>query len=124
MFDDLLDTGGTALKGAKELKLNGVTEVVLVMTHAVASRGALEYLQQAQIELNGRSVRVIDRVFVTDSLPIATPKNGFVEVVELGDLYAHAILRLCQGNGSSLRELSEIFSGTGEIPSLSTQMVC
>jgi ribose-phosphate pyrophosphokinase len=107
MFDDILDTGGTAEKAAHELKKNGASEVVLVMTHAVVSRAAIERLQSSMVEVNGRFVRAIDRIFVTDSLPIATPRGEFVEVVPLGELYSQAILKLCQGHGASLRGLSD-----------------
>lgn len=120
VFDDILDTGGTALKGAIELKRSGIAEVVLVMTHPVASRSAFERMQSAMVDIDGKPTRVIDRIFVTDSIPISSPRNGFVEVTSLSELYAHAILRLCQGHGASLRQLSDLFSGKQPAPALTS----
>ena len=60
LVDDLIDTGRTIVKAAEALKANGAIGVVVAATHAVFSSPAIEILQSESI----------DRVVVTDTLPI------------------------------------------------------
>ncbi|MEI8377389.1 MAG: ribose-phosphate pyrophosphokinase [bacterium] len=60
MFDDLIDTAGTILEGAKLLKREGATQVYVCATHPVFSGPALERLSDASI----------DEVIVTNTIPL------------------------------------------------------
>jgi ribose-phosphate pyrophosphokinase len=121
IFDDLLDTGGTALKSAEELKRKGVREVVLAMTHMVASQNAIERAKAARVEVHGEQVPTVDAIYTTDSLPISAPRGGFVHVTSLAPLYAEVIRRVCTGDRhASLRGLGEVFSGLNGRGSLGT----
>lgn len=60
MFDDLIDTAGTILEGAKLLKREGATKVYVCATHPVFSGPALERLSDTSI----------DEVIVTNTIPL------------------------------------------------------
>jgi ribose-phosphate pyrophosphokinase len=82
LVDDMIDTGGTILAAARALKANGAARVLVAATHAVFSHPAAERL----------SDEVIDRVIVTNTLPI-TPEKEFerLTVLSIAPLIAKAI---------------------------------
>ena len=82
LVDDMIDTGRTIVKGAEALKKNGATEVVVAATHAIFSDPACTLLQSD----------AIDRVVVTDTLPIPDDKRfEKLEVLSIAPLIARAI---------------------------------
>ncbi|MGR0318351.1 ribose-phosphate diphosphokinase [Agromyces sp. ZXT2-3] len=82
LVDDLIDTGRTIVKAAEALKANGATGVVVAATHAVFSNPATEILQSD----------FIDRVVVTDTLPIPEEKRwDRLTVLPIAPLLARAI---------------------------------
>lgn len=82
LVDDMIDTGGTILAAARALKANGAARVLVAATHAVFSHPAIERL----------SDEVIDRVIVTNTLPI-TPDKEFerLTVLSIAPLISKAI---------------------------------
>ncbi|GAA1060805.1 MULTISPECIES: ribose-phosphate diphosphokinase [Agromyces] len=82
LVDDLIDTGRTIVKAAEALKANGATGVVVAATHAVFSNPATEILQSD----------FIDRVVVTDTLPLPEEKRwDRLTVLPIAPLLARAI---------------------------------
>ncbi len=82
LVDDMIDTGGTIVKGAEALKANGATGVIVAATHAIFSGPAVERLQSD----------AIDRVIVTDTLPLPPDKRfGTLEVLSMAPVIARAI---------------------------------
>ena len=82
LVDDLIDTGRTIAKAAEALKKQGALGVVVAATHAVFSDPAVEILQS----------EFIDRVVVTDTLPIPDEKRwDRLEVLPIAPLIARAI---------------------------------
>ena len=82
LVDDMIDTGGTIVMAAEALKANGATRVIVAATHAVFSDPAVERLATA----------AIDRVIVTDTLPLPPEKRfGSLEVLSIAPLIARAI---------------------------------
>ncbi|MGW9632280.1 ribose-phosphate diphosphokinase [Agromyces sp. NPDC055520] len=82
LVDDLIDTGRTIVKAAEALKAAGATGVVVAATHAVFSDPATEILQSD----------FIDRVVVTDTLPIPDEKRwDRLTVLPIAPLLARAI---------------------------------
>jgi len=82
LVDDLIDTGRTIAKAAEALKNHGALGVVVAATHAVFSDPAVEILQS----------EFIDRVVVTDTLPIPEEKRwDRLEVLPIAPLIARAI---------------------------------
>ena len=82
LVDDMIDTGGTIVKGAEALKAAGATGVLVAATHAIFSAPAVERLSSG----------IIDRVIVTDTLPLP-PEKRFeqLEVLPIAPLLARAI---------------------------------
>lgn len=82
IVDDMIDTGGTILAAARALKSSGAARVLVAATHAVFSEPAAERLSDP----------LIDRVIVTNTLPI-TPDKEFatLDVLSIAPLIAKAI---------------------------------
>ena len=82
LVDDMIDTGGTIVKGAEALKAAGATGVIVAATHAIFSPPAVERLSSG----------IVDRVIVTDTLPLP-PEKRFeqLEVLPIAPLLARAI---------------------------------
>lgn len=90
IVDDLIDTGRTIVKAAEALKNAGARGVVVAATHAVFSDPATEILQSD----------FIDKVVVTDSLPIPEDKRwDRLEILSIAPTIATAI-REVFGEGS------------------------
>ncbi len=82
LVDDLIDTGRTIVKAAEALKANGAIGVVVAATHAVFSNPATQILQSD----------FIDRVVVTDTLPIPDEKRwDRLTVLPIAPLLGRAI---------------------------------
>ncbi|WP_448005422.1 ribose-phosphate diphosphokinase [Agromyces bauzanensis] len=82
LVDDLIDTGRTIVKAAEALKANGAIGVVVAATHAVFSPPAVDILQHESI----------DRVVVTDTLPVPESKRwDRLTVLPIAPLLARAI---------------------------------
>lgn len=82
LVDDLIDTGRTIAKAAEALKKHGALGVVVAATHAVFSDPAVEILQSD----------FIDRVVVTDTLPVPEEKRwDRLTVLPIAPLLARAI---------------------------------
>lgn len=83
MVDDLIDTGGTLVKGAEALKSQGAKSVRAVATHAVFSGPAIERIESSSIT----------EVVVTDSIPLSTKamECSRIKVLSVASLLAHAI---------------------------------
>jgi ribose-phosphate pyrophosphokinase len=82
LVDDMIDTGGTIIKGAEALRAAGATGIIVAATHAIFSPPAVERL----------SSHLIDRVIVTDTLPLPPEKRfDTLEVLPIAPLLARAI---------------------------------
>ncbi|MFN3708714.1 ribose-phosphate diphosphokinase [Microcella sp.] len=82
LVDDMIDTGRTIVKAAEALKKNGAIGVVVAATHAIFSPPAFDILQS----------EFIDRVVVTDTLPIPEDKRwDRLTVLPIAPLIARAI---------------------------------
>ncbi len=82
LVDDLIDTGRTIVKAAEALKAAGALGVVVAATHAVFSSPATQILQSD----------FIDRVVVTDTLPIPDEKRwDRLTVLPIAPLLGRAI---------------------------------
>jgi ribose-phosphate pyrophosphokinase len=73
VYDDMIDTGGTAILGAEKLKAAGAKRVLLIATHGIFSGDAVEKLAGSAFE----------KIVTTDSIPnteILKYPNKFVTV--------------------------------------------
>lgn len=65
MIDDMIDTGGSIVRGAEELVKRGAREVIACCTHAVLSGAAAQRLQDS----------VLSRVVTMDTVPLSGDKR-------------------------------------------------
>ena len=99
--DDVTITGGTLIAGARALKEQGATEVNVFVTHALFSQAALEEIGNSDI----------DRIVVTDSVPIDVrqrPDN--LTVLSVAGLLAEAIMNVFADDS-----VSAIFGGENQL---------
>lgn len=96
LFDDMIDTAGSAINGARALLDRGAREVYAACTHAVLSGDAPDRLRESPIK----------KVIVTDTIPLPIEKRDTkIVVVSVAGLLADAIKRI-HDEGS----VSELFS--------------
>ncbi len=93
LLDDMIDTGGTLVAGARALKERGAKKVFAYTTHAVFSGPALERIEASPI----------DRVMITNSIPLSEAglKSSKIETVSIAPLIAEAIRRIHHGDSVS-----------------------
>ena len=85
MLDDMIDTGGTLVAGARLLRAEGATEVYACATHAVFSPPAVERL----------SSDLFTEVIVTNTIA-ASPERSFPQltVLSVANLLGETIWRV------------------------------
>jgi len=59
VYDDIIDTGGTAIASAAKFKQEGAKRLLLIATHGIFSKDAVEKLAQSEFE----------KIVITDSIP-------------------------------------------------------
>lgn len=91
--DDMIDTGGTIVNGAKILKEKGAKTVSVLVTHALFNRDAIDKLRQAVND------HIIDYIFVTDT--IEREPLDFVNVVSVVD-QLEGIYKVYEAGGGSM----------------------
>jgi ribose-phosphate pyrophosphokinase len=99
--DDVSTTGSTLIAGAEALKEHGATEVNVFVTHALFSDEALERLGASEI----------DRIVVTDSIPVDPRKRpDNMTVLSVSGLLAEAIMNVFADDS-----VSAIFGGENQL---------
>lgn len=82
IIDDIIDTGGTLLKGIAALKKAGMRKIYIFITHAVCSGDAYERINASEVE----------KLYITDSLRVMTDRLGSkIEVLSVAPVIANAI---------------------------------
>lgn len=97
LIDDIIDTAGTISKASHLMKEQGAKSVMAMCTHAVFSGKAYENINNS----------ALDRVIVTDSIPIKKGKSDKIEVVSIVPLFADVIHRITE-----YKSISEYFEFT------------
>lgn len=85
LVDDIIDTAGSIIEGAKALKSNGALKVYACATHGVFSDPAFDRLSKNNI---------FEKIYVTDSIPLEEKfikSNVNIEILSLAPLIANAI---------------------------------
>ena len=99
--DDVSTTGGTLVAGARALKEHGAAEVNVFVTHALMSDKALELIGNSEI----------DRIVVTDSIPVDPRKRpDNMTVLSVSGLLAEAIMNVFADDS-----VSAIFGGENQL---------
>ncbi len=100
MVDDMIDTGGSLVSGARALMERGARRIFACCTHAVLSRPAVERIEESPIE----------ELVVTDTIPLSDVKCApcpKIRVISVAPLLADAIHRIHRD--ASVSELFETF---------------
>lgn len=93
LMDDMVDTGGTLVKGAEVLKNEGANSVYAACTHPVLSGNAIERINDSCLE----------KLIVTDTIPL-NEKNDMTDkicVLSVAELFGEAIRRIHLGSSVS-----------------------
>lgn len=85
IVDDMLDTGETIFSIANLLKKKGANQIFVTVIHALFSKGSLDKLSDLC------NLGVIDKVFVTNSIPRDFSGYSFIETIDLSLSIAEAI---------------------------------
>lgn len=85
LVDDMIDTAGTLLEGAKLLQQEGARKIYACATHAIFSSPAIERLSQD----------IFEEVIVTNTIPVY-PDNHFrqLQVLSVANLLGETIWRI------------------------------
>jgi ribose-phosphate pyrophosphokinase len=83
LYDDMIDTAGTLIRGARALKDKGAEKVFACCTHGVFAGGAVEKICAAPLE----------QVVATNSIPLSpeAEKCGKIKVLSVAKVLADAI---------------------------------
>ena len=87
IVDDMISTGGTLIQAAQLLSDRGASRVHVAATHGIFAADAIDLINDS----------LIDRVFVTDTIPLPLRASKAVEVVSVAPLLAEAIMRTHKG---------------------------
>jgi len=101
LIDDMIDTAGTMVAGAQELRRAGATRVLAAATHGIFSGKAFERIATSQIE----------EIVVTDTVPL--PDNAPRDRLRV--LSVDRILADCIHNVFCDESVSEIFAGENQL---------
>ena len=106
MIDDMIDTGRSAIAGAKALRKAGAKSVSMAAVHPVFSDPCYDLFLE----------KPFDRIIVTDSLPIPDRflRLGNIEVVSLASMLAECIDRIINNT-----PLSKVYEAYGKPENLS-----
>ncbi|HEV2128293.1 MAG TPA: ribose-phosphate pyrophosphokinase [Thermomicrobiales bacterium] len=87
IVDDMISTGGTLIEAAQMLKERGAVAIHMAATHGVFAADAIDRIAASDIE----------RLFVTDSVPMPETVDGRAKVISVAPLLAEAITRTHKG---------------------------
>lgn len=90
LIDDIVDTAGTMTKAAELMMQNGARSVRAIASHAVMSDPASERVENSSL----------NEIIFTDSIPY-TKSCSKVKVLSVADMFANAILRVCNNESIS-----------------------
>ena len=95
LVDDIIDSGGTIVNAASELKKRGAKDVHVYVTHGVLSGNAIEKIKKSSIK----------NLVVTDTIDNSTKvkKAKNIEVLTISNLVGEAIKRI--SNSTSVSDL-------------------
>jgi len=93
LVDDMVDTGGTLVRGASALMEKGAKEVRACCTHPVLSGRAIEVIMESPIE----------EMIVTDTIPLKDEAKtcSKIKILSISSLLAEAIRRIYEDESVS-----------------------
>ncbi|MEW6206274.1 MAG: ribose-phosphate diphosphokinase [Pseudomonadota bacterium] len=93
IMDDMVDTANTLCKAAAALKANGAKKVVAYCTHPVLSGGAIQRVEESDL----------DELVVTDTIPLSEEahNSNTIRVLSVDELLAETIRRIVRSDSVS-----------------------
>jgi len=93
IMDDMVDTANTLCKAAAALKANGAKKVVAYCTHPVLSGGAIQRVDESDL----------DELVVTDTIPLSDEASNSktIRVLSVDELLAETIRRIVRSDSVS-----------------------
>lgn len=93
IMDDMVDTANTLCKAAAALKANGAKKVVAYCTHPVLSGGAIQRVEESDL----------DELVVTDTIPLSEEAHNSktIRVLSVDELLAETIRRIVRSDSVS-----------------------
>lgn len=93
IFDDMVDTGGTLVHSAEELKKQGAKKVYAACTHAILSGEAVPRIKNSPLE----------QLIVTNTIPLRKEMQDSEKchVLSVAELFGEAIKRIHKGSSVS-----------------------
>ncbi|MCR2745166.1 ribose-phosphate pyrophosphokinase [Limnobacter parvus] len=93
IMDDMVDTANTLCKAAAALKANGAKKVVAYCTHPVLSGGAIQRVEESDL----------DELVVTDTIPLSDEASSSktIRVLSVDELLAETIRRIVRSDSVS-----------------------
>jgi ribose-phosphate pyrophosphokinase len=99
LIDDMIDTGGSIVQGAKALMDRGAREVHACCTHGILSGEAITRVEKS----------VLSSLLITDTIPLPDHKHhDKIQVISVAPLLADAIIRI--HDDSSVSELFQHYA--------------
>ena len=102
LVDDMIDTAGTIIKGARAIKdQKNVKEIIVVAAHAIFSGAAVDRLIRARDE------GIISKVYITDTIEHPPERKKLIDfsstfqIISVAELFAEAIRRTHHGESIS-----------------------
>ncbi len=95
LIDDMIDTAGTMVQGAKALKEKGATSVMACCTHPVLSGPALDRIKNGEI----------DELVVSDTIPVCHNSEK-IKIISTASMLGEVIRRV--QNNESVNSLFEL----------------
>jgi ribose-phosphate pyrophosphokinase len=100
LIDDMIDTGGTLVAAAEQLKHRGASEIYAAATHGVLSGPAIDRIKNSSI----------NKVVVTNTLPLPPEKQiDKIEVLSIAKVLAETIDAVFED-----KSVGEIFGGANQ----------
>lgn len=92
VVDDFTVSAGTLVDAARVLKERGATSVLAAVSQALLTNEAIQRIEASPIE----------RLYITDAVPLQVPPSTKVEVVPLAGLFGEAIRRISRRESISV----------------------
>ena len=85
IVDDIVDTAGSLVEGAKALERFGAKQVIACCTHAVLTNPAIERIEKSNIT----------ELVITNTIPVPPEKQtDKIKVLSVAPLFGEAIIRI------------------------------
>lgn len=92
LVDDIIDGGSSLCESSNALKKMGASRIFGFCTHPLLSGNAVEKINKSNIE----------KLFVTDTIPLGEKKSPKIEVLTVSKLFGEAIKRIHEDDSVSI----------------------